>query len=147
MGEDCVPLAPEEPEGETKIPLCVPPSEPSLGAGSFVVGGLVVGGSGAVTVMLAVPLFPSLAAVTVAVPAATAVTTPAEETVATDWSLEIQVMLRPVSVAPDASFSVAESVFVSPATRLAELGETLTLATAGSSTVTDAESRSPSLVA
>jgi hypothetical protein len=141
MGEDCVPLALEEPEGETKIPLCVPPSVPSLGAGSFVVG------SGAVTVMLDVPLFPSLAAVTVAVPAATAVTSPAEETVATAWSLEIQVIVRPVSVAPDASLSVAERVFVSPTTRLAELGETLTLATAGSVTVIAAESRCPSLAA
>jgi hypothetical protein len=147
MGEDSVPLAPEEPEGETKIPLCVPPPEPSLGGGSFVAGGSLVGGSGAVTVMLDVPLFPSLAAVTVAVPAATAVTSPAEETVATDWSLEIQVIVRPVSVAPDASFSVPESVFVSPATRLAELGETLTLATAGSVTVIAAESRCPSLAA
>lgn len=41
-------------------------------------------GAGDVTVMLAVPVFPSLAAVIVALPAATAVTSPADETVATD---------------------------------------------------------------
>jgi hypothetical protein len=82
MGEDSVPLALEEPEGETKIPLCE-----SLGveSGSGVGVGSVVGGaSAAVTVMLAVPIFPSLAAVTVALPAATAVTSPADVTVAID---------------------------------------------------------------
>jgi hypothetical protein len=56
-------------------------------------------------------------------------------------------MVRPVSVVPEASFNVAESVFVSPTRRLAELGETATLATAGSETTIAAESRCPSLVA
>ena len=56
-------------------------------------------------------------------------------------------IVRPVSVVPEASFNVAESVFVSPTRRLAELGETVTLATAGSETTIAAESRCPSLVA
>ena len=67
-------------------------------------------GSGT-TVTVAVPLFPSLVAVIVAVPADTPVTTPFK-TVATPVALELQVTTRPVSVLPFASVSVGTSVVV-----------------------------------
>jgi hypothetical protein len=50
------------------------------------------------TVIVAVPLFPSLVAVIVAVPTATPVTTPAVDTVATAVLLELHVTVRPVSI-------------------------------------------------
>lgn len=50
------------------------------------------------TVIVAVPLFPSLVAVITALPRATPVTTPLAETVATAGALELQVTVRPVSV-------------------------------------------------
>ena len=65
------------------------------------------GGGGAVTVIAAVPLFPSLVAVMVAEPAATPVTKPLEETVATEPLDVVHVMARPVSTLPLASRSVA----------------------------------------
>ena len=65
-----------------------------------------------VTVMLAVPLLPSLVAVIVAVPAPTPVTTPLDETVAMDVLLDVQVIVRPVSTFPLASLVVAVSVVV-----------------------------------
>jgi len=65
-----------------------------------------------VTVIVDVPVLPSLVAVIVAVPTATAVTTPLDETVATPGVLVDQVIARPVSVFPDASLSVALSAWV-----------------------------------
>ena len=58
------------------------------------------GGGGDVTVIVAVPFCPSLLAVMVAVPAATAVTTPVLDTVATDWLLDDQSTTRPVRTLP-----------------------------------------------
>jgi len=69
--------------------------------------------------MFAVPLLPSLAAVMTVVPTATAVTSPDDETVAAFVLLELHVIVRPVSVLPLASLSVALSCDVLPAVTLA----------------------------
>src|SRR6266568_2913480 len=61
----------------------------------------------AVTVTEAVPLFPSLVAVIVLVPAATPVTRPVADTVATAGTLLAQVTTRPGSTLPAESFVVA----------------------------------------
>ena len=60
-------------------------------------------GAGAVTVIAALPVFPSLVAVIVALPALLAVTTPVVLTVATAGALDAQTMPRPVSWFPLAS--------------------------------------------
>jgi len=60
-----------------------------------------------VTVMLDVPLWPSLVAVIVADPAAFAVTRPVPFTVATVVLLEDHVTVRPLSVFPLESFVTA----------------------------------------
>ena len=60
-----------------------------------------------VTVTVAVPLCPSLVAVIVAEPAATPVTDPLAETVATAPLLVAQVTTRPLRAVPFASFGVA----------------------------------------
>src|SRR2546429_3732975 len=65
-----------------------------------------------VTVIADVPLFPSLAAVIVADPAAPVVTNPPEFTLATAVLLLDQVTPRPVSALPLASFGVAVSWIV-----------------------------------
>jgi hypothetical protein len=57
----------------------------------------------AVTVTLALPVFPSLVARTAAVPAAIAVTRPEADTVATALLLDDSVTVRPVSSWPLAS--------------------------------------------
>src|SRR3989442_1240523 len=62
---------------------------------------------GTVTVIAAVPLCPSLVAVIVATPAATAVTRPLPFTVAAAVLLLAQVTVRPDSGLPLASFGVA----------------------------------------
>jgi hypothetical protein len=73
-------------------------------AGEGVTATLATGaGAGAETVITALPLTPSAVALIVAVPAATAVTTPAWVTVATAGSLDCQVKVRPGRSAPDAS--------------------------------------------
>lgn len=108
------------------------------------------GGGGAFTVIVAVPFCPSLLAVIVAVPAATAVTTPLLDTVATDWLLDDQSTTRPVRTLPCESFVVAESVVVVPTSIVAVVGETSTVATgtgAGAVTVIVALPVFPSLVA
>jgi len=65
-----------------------------------------------VTVIVDVPLFPSLAAVIVADPAAPVVTNPPAFTLATAVLLLDQVTTRPVSALPLASFGVAVSWIV-----------------------------------
>jgi hypothetical protein len=60
-------------------------------------------------VIAEVPIFVSLNAVIVALPAATAVTSPEPETVAIPVLLELQVITRPVSTLLLASRVVAES--------------------------------------
>ena len=76
------------------------------------------------TVIDEVPLFPSLLAVMVVVPAATAVTRPLASTVAAALLLELHVTTRPVSTFPFASFATAASccVGVMPRTRVADAG-------------------------
>jgi hypothetical protein len=66
------------------------------------------------TVTLAVPDCPSTLAVMVAVPSATAVTSPSDDTVATDGSDELHDRLAPDTVPPVELFTVAESCPVSP---------------------------------
>jgi hypothetical protein len=66
------------------------------------------------TVTVAVPLFPSLVAVIVAAPAATAVTRPVAETEAIPGALLVQVTGRPVSVFPAESLAVAVSCTLAP---------------------------------
>jgi hypothetical protein len=73
----------------------------------------------------AVPLAAPDVTVTVAVPPATAVTRPADETVATDALDELHVTLAPLIVAPFWSLTVAVSCDVSPnAPRLTLVGDT-----------------------
>ena len=106
-----------------------------------------------VTVTVAVPLFPSLVAVIVAVPAADPVTTPlveVPETVAIMGLLVLQETARPVSTLPLASFIVAVSVVVCPTLTVAVDGEIVTVVTGVSGavvTVTVAVPLLPSLLA
>ena len=81
-----------------------------------------------VTVTAAVPLTDPDVAVMVAVPLATAVTSPADETVAVA-SLDVaHVTVAPGMVAPPASFTVAARVTVSPMdANVFVLGDTVTL--------------------
>jgi hypothetical protein len=103
-----------------------------------------------VTVTLAVPTLPSLVAVTVVLPTATALTKPFAETLATVESADDQLTARPASVVPFASRVVADNWTVPPIVTLDEPGETETEATgmgAGALTVMVEEAVLPSLVA
>jgi hypothetical protein len=62
-----------------------------------------------VTVTVAVPVFPSVVAEIVAVPAPTPVTSPAAETVATALFDDVQVIPNPVMALPLTSVGVAVS--------------------------------------
>lgn len=104
-------------------------------------------GAAATTVMLDVPDFPSLVAVIVAVPGATACTNPLTDTVATAELLVVQLTARPLSGLPSKSFGVAVSCCDCPCVMLAVAGLTATLATGISETLTAAEPLFPSLVA
>jgi len=85
-----------------------------------------------VTVIAAVPLWPSLVAVIVTgPPAATPVTTPVALTVATAGLELVQVTVRPVSTFPPASRVVAVRGSVLPAWTEPVAGATVTLATGG----------------
>src|SRR3989441_3339911 len=101
----------------------------------------------AVTVIAAEPLWPSLVAVIVAVPATTPPTSPLPLTVATDALLVAHVTSRPPSGVPLASFGVAVSCAVPPTGTLAVAGPTATDATGTTLTVIAAEPDWPSLVA
>ncbi len=105
--------------------------------------------TGTVTVTAAEPLWPSLVAVIVAVPASTPVTTPLPFTVAVPASSLAHVTTRPSSTFPLASRTVAVSCSVCPAITFADAGLTLTDATAAgvSVTVIPAVPFLPSLVA
>src|SRR2546423_1701547 len=89
----------------------------------------VPGGGGGVTVIVAVPLCPSLVAVMVAVPATLPVTSPVPLTVATLVLALVHVTVRPVNTLPAASRSVAVSCTVLPSFTLADPGVTVTDAT------------------
>lgn len=99
-----------------------------------------------VTVMSDVPLLPSLVAVIVAVPLATAVTNPLEETVARVRSLDDHVTVRPVRTTLLASVRVVVSWCVKPTVSVADEGFTTTDAT-GIVTVIEAVPVLVSLVA
>jgi hypothetical protein len=81
------------------------------------------------TVTAALPLMPSLVAVTVVEPGATAVNIPSPVTLATAESLVVQDTVRPASVFPAASLSVAVSGICCPATAVEVGGFTITVAT------------------
>jgi len=100
-----------------------------------------------VTVMAAVPVLPSLVAVMVAEPAATAATTPLAETDATPGALLDHVTGRPFRMLLAESFVVALSCTDVPTRRLALAGKTLTVATGTADTVTLELPLCPSLVA
>src|SRR2546427_3157243 len=100
------------------------------------------------TVMLAVPLCPSLVAVIVTgPPAATPLTSPLPFTLAIALLLDCQVMTRPVNGFPFASLGVAVSCNVLPTATLPDAGVTVTEATGTGVTVMDAVPLWPSLVA
>src|SRR5205807_8378651 len=99
-----------------------------------------------VTVIVEVPLLPSLVAVIVAEPGVTPETRPLLLTAATDVLELDQVTVRPESGAPLASFGVAVSCTVWPACTDAEGGVTSTLATGMFVTVTEELTVLPSLV-
>src|SRR5213595_1353803 len=83
----------------------------------------------AVTVIAAVPVFPSLVARIVVEPAATPVRRPVEFTVATWLESDDQVIVRPVRMVPAESRVVAVRCSVSPTGMLPEVGLTVTDAT------------------
>src|SRR5256885_16656112 len=97
--------------------------------------------------MPAVPVLPSLVAVTVAEPGVTPETSPELLTVATEVLLLDQVTVRPESVLPPASLSVAVSCTVCPGWIESVAGLTDTVATGTWVTVTDAVPLLPSLAA
>jgi hypothetical protein len=97
--------------------------------GSAVPEGGGGGGAVAVTVIVDVPVLPSLIAVTCTLPTTSAVTRPDAETPAILVLAELQVTTRPVSTLLFASRVIAESCWVAPTCRLALEGETVTEAT------------------
>src|SRR5438552_2153678 len=100
-----------------------------------------------VTVIVEVPLLPSLVAVIVAVPGVTPETSPLLLTVATAVLELDHVTIRPESGFPPASLGVPVSCTVWPACTDAEGGVTSTVATGTFVTVTDEVPLLPSLVA
>src|SRR5438552_497572 len=100
-------------------------------AGTDAVAGLTVTDATGtlVTKIAAVPLFPSLVAVSVAEPTATPVACPAPFTVATAGLLLDQVTVRPPSGLPNASRVIAAYCAVCPTPIVAVAGVTLTDAT------------------
>ncbi len=93
------------------------------------------------------PLLPPVAAVIVALPGATAVTTPDDDTVATLVFELVQVIVRPVMARPEASFGVAVAVVVCPTSSDASPTLAVTDATVAPLTVTLTDPLFPSLVA
>jgi hypothetical protein len=87
-------------------------------------GGVTGRGGGEVAITVALPIWPSLVAVIDTFPAATAVTRPDAETVATAVLLEFQPITRPVSALLLASRVTAESCTVAPTRRLDVAGDT-----------------------
>jgi len=103
--------------------------------------------AGCVTVTTADPFFPPLVAVIVAVPAATAVTTPVDATVATFVLSESHEMERSTTTVPFTSVTTAVSVVVPGTPMVAVAGLTVTVATGAAATVTADVPLFPSLVA
>src|SRR6267143_1364085 len=82
------------------------------------------------------PFFFPLVAVIVADPAATPVTCPLDDTVATALLLVVHVTVRPVSTFPFTSMTTALSCCVEPSDRFTAAGFTMTESTGTSNTVT-----------
>jgi hypothetical protein len=101
----------------------------------------------AVTVAVAVPLFPSLVAVIVAVPGPVPVTRPVEFTVAIASLLDDHVTTRFVTVVPFRSFTVVVNWTLCPTNSGFVDGATVTLPTGTGTTVTVDVPLLPSLVA
>src|SRR6266513_2797104 len=99
------------------------------------------------TVTAALPLFPPLVAVIVAVPAETPVTRPLPFTLAAPPLLLVQVIVRPLSGLPAESSAVALSCSVLPTATRPVAGLTLTVATGTTTTVAAALPLLPPLVA
>jgi hypothetical protein len=101
------------------------------------------------TVIDEVPALPSLVAVIVADPGATAATNPLPSTVAAAELLDDHVTVLPVRSSPFESLRTVASccVGVIPSTRLAVVGLTTTLATGAGVTISGALPNFPSLVA
>src|SRR3989454_1051053 len=99
------------------------------------------------TLVVADPLFPSLVAVIVADPAATPVTRPPDDTVATAGLPLVHVTARPARMFPAASLSVAVSCTVPPTYTFGTVGLMVTDATGTVDTVSAAVPFCPSLVA
>src|ERR1019366_9134556 len=119
--ESVLPLA----SSVAAVSCCVAPMTNVAVAGVTVTVATGIG----LTVMVAVPVFVSLVAVIVAVPGATAVTSPLVLTVALVASDVPHVTVRPESVLPLASSVVAVSCCVAPMTNVAVAGVTVTVAT------------------
>src|SRR5438309_10562189 len=100
-----------------------------------------------VTVTAALPVFASLVAVIVTAPAATLVTSPVEDTVATAGALDAHATARPESTLPAASVRIAASCTLAPTSTTALAGLTVTEATGTRLTVTAAPPVFPSLAA
>jgi hypothetical protein len=102
-----------------------------------------------VTVIEDVPVFPSLVAVIVVLPAPAAVTSPLASTVAAALLEELQVMVRPLRMLLFASLVTAVNCCVGemPSTRAADPGFTVTVATGADVTVSNELSVLPSAVA
>jgi hypothetical protein len=99
------------------------------------------------TVIVLVPLFVSLVAVMIAVPGATAVTTPAADTVATGLLFELHETGRSVTTLPTLSFTVGVRAKVCVTSIALVGGASVTLATGIFVTVTNEVPLLPSLVA
>ena len=121
----------------------------SLGCGGAGEGVTATGGGAgaAGTVTVADPVTPSLVAVIVALPPATAVTDPEADTVAIAGVLEDQVTSRSFSAPPRASRNAAVSCAFFPMASVSVAGVTATLATGTALTVTAAEALCDSICA
>jgi hypothetical protein len=106
----------------------LPPTANVIGVGTTATDATVAGGGAAMTVRLAVPVFPPLAAVIVTEPAATAETRPPAFTVAMAWALLVHATAAPAIALPEASFIVAVSCCVAPIPIVVDGGATDTVA-------------------
>jgi len=125
------------------VNTCVPPT--TIGVAGAERATVATGGG--LTVSVALPVLPSLMAMICTEPAATAVTTPEEDTVATAEFRELQETLRPVRMLPLESRVVAVACVVCPTVIDVEARETVTSATGTGTTATEEAPVIPSLVA
>jgi hypothetical protein len=98
-------------------------------------------------VSVALPVFPSLMAMICTEPGATAVTTPAADTVASAGLPDVHATLRPVKMLPSAARVVPVACVVCPTVIVVEASETVTSDTGTGTTVIEAVPVWPSLVA